>query len=164
MVDESAIPVSEWPCVRSPIIYLCDVVRCNTRMAFCCLSTFSFPPNDDDDDDDAASCAYTSRRRRRPTDRPTNDTPPNKRTNREAALSDLGRGQVAAACGHLLGSSSASDRADADAGSSRAAGATPTVVRYSLAASSADTADIVGKELGIGRDRLVPEFNYMDPR
>ena len=97
------------------------------------------------------------------TDRPTNDTPPNKRTNREAALSDLGRGQVAAACGHLLGSS-ASDRADADAGSSRAAGATPTVVRYSLAASSADTADIVGKELGIGRDRLVPEFNYMDPR
>jgi hypothetical protein len=44
-------------------------------MAFCCLSTFSFPPNDDDDDDDAASCAYTSRRRR-PTDRLTNDTPP----------------------------------------------------------------------------------------
>lgn len=40
----------------------------------------------------------------------------------------------------------------------------PTVVRYSLAASSMDTTDIVGSELKIGRNSLVPEFNYMDPR
>ena len=40
----------------------------------------------------------------------------------------------------------------------------PTVVRYSLAASCIDTSNIIGRELKLGRDRLVPEFNFMDPR
>ena len=40
----------------------------------------------------------------------------------------------------------------------------PTVCRYSLAAAAIDTANLVGRELKLGRDRLVPEFNYMDPR
>ena len=40
----------------------------------------------------------------------------------------------------------------------------PTVVRYSLAAACIDAADVVGSELRVGRDRLVPEFNYLDPR
>ena len=33
-----------------------------------------------------------------------------------------------------------------------------------MAAAAIDSANIVGEELNIGRDRLVPEFNYMDPR
>lgn len=68
-------------------------------------------------------------------------------TNREAALSDKGEDEVRQAC-HLL----------------KEAGIAPSIVRYSLAASSIDTANIVGAEFNIGRDRLVPEFNYMDPR
>lgn len=68
-------------------------------------------------------------------------------TNREAALSELGEVQVREACRYL-----------------KSTGSTPTVVRYSLAASSVDSANIVGEELRVGRDRLVPEFNYMDPR
>jgi len=43
-------------------------------------------------------------------------------------------------------------------------GVTPTIVRYSLAASAIDSADIIGKELKVGRNNLVPEFNFMDPR
>ncbi len=43
-------------------------------------------------------------------------------------------------------------------------GVSPTVVRYSLAAASVNSANLVGEELRVGRDRLVPEFNYMDPR
>lgn len=68
-------------------------------------------------------------------------------TNREAALSEVGEEEVRRACNLL-----------------KASGITPTVVRYSLAASCIDTANIVGEELKIGRDRLVPEFNYLDPR
>ncbi|KAL7535143.1 hypothetical protein ACHAXR_006298, partial [Thalassiosira sp. AJA248-18] len=68
-------------------------------------------------------------------------------TNREAALSELGEEQVTEACRYL-----------------KSTGIQPTVVRYSLAAASIDSANIVGEELNIGRDRLVPEFNYMDPR
>lgn len=68
-------------------------------------------------------------------------------TNREAALSDKGEDEVRRSC-HLL----------------KEAGIAPSIVRYSLAASSIDTANIVGAEFNIGRDRLVPEFNYMDPR
>jgi len=68
-------------------------------------------------------------------------------TNREAALSDLGDEQVREACRYIKEYASQ-----------------PTVVRYSLAAASIDSANIVGDELKIGRDRLVPEFNYMDPR
>eukprot|EP00804_Cyclotella_cryptica_P001723 CCRYP_009100-RC/>CCRYP_009100-RC protein AED:0.04 eAED:0.04 QI:96/1/1/1/0.71/0.62/8/2625/521 len=68
-------------------------------------------------------------------------------TNREAALSEFGESQVRNACKMLLSS-----------------GISPTVVRYSLAAACVDSANIVGEELKVGRDRLVPEFNYMDPR
>lgn len=68
-------------------------------------------------------------------------------TNREAALSEVGEEEVRRACNLL-----------------KASGITPTVVRYSLAASCIDTANVVGEELKIGRDRLVPEFNYLDPR
>eukprot|EP00956_Cyclotella_meneghiniana_P043424 scaffold269738_cov79-Cyclotella_meneghiniana.AAC.1 len=67
-------------------------------------------------------------------------------TNREAALSELGESQVRDACKFLASQD-----------------ITP-IVRYSLAAASVDSANIVGDELKIGRDRLVPEFNYMDPR
>ena len=95
-------------------------------------------------------------------------------TNREAALSELGDVQVRNACRFL-----------------KSQDITPTVVRYSLAAASVDSANIVGEELKVcrkiqffedvkcihcahdsvlsecyhywqvGRDRLVPEFNYM---
>jgi len=68
-------------------------------------------------------------------------------TNREAALSEQGQIQIEDACRKL-----------------KEDGIVPTIVRYSLAAASIDTANIVGKELKIGRDRLVPEFNFMDPR
>jgi len=68
-------------------------------------------------------------------------------TNREAALSPKGIEQVERMCEEL-----------------RADGVSPTVVRYSLAAAAIDSADIIGKELKVGRDRLVPEFNFMDPR
>ena len=40
----------------------------------------------------------------------------------------------------------------------------PTVVRYSLAASCIDTANVVGRELRLGSDRLVPEFTFLDQR
>ena len=68
-------------------------------------------------------------------------------TNREAALSGKGIEQVCEMCKEL-----------------RSDGLAPTVVRYSLAAAAIDSADIIGNELNIGRDRIVPEFNYMDPR
>ena len=54
------------------------------------------------------------------------------RTNREAALSELGEEQVLEACEFL-----------------KASGINPTVVRYSLAASSIDSANIVGEELSV---------------
>ena len=68
-------------------------------------------------------------------------------TNREAALSEQGEEEVRQACNLL-----------------KKSGLNPSIVRYSLAASSIDTANIVGAEFNIGRDRLVPEFNYLDPR
>ena len=54
------------------------------------------------------------------------------RTNREAALSVKGIEQVEEACLQL-----------------KEQGIVPTIVRYSLAAASTDTADIVGKELKV---------------
>jgi len=68
-------------------------------------------------------------------------------TNRESALSEKGIEQVCEVCKEL-----------------RSDGLAPTVVRYSLAAAAIDSSDIIGKELKVGRDRIVPEFNYMDPR
>lgn len=70
-----------------------------------------------------------------------------KRTNRESALSPNGVQQVEELCNVL-----------------RQEKVNPTVLRYSLAAAAMDTADIVGKEIKIGRNNLVPEFNFMDPR
>jgi broad specificity phosphatase PhoE len=40
----------------------------------------------------------------------------------------------------------------------------PTLVKYSLAASCIDAAMIVGQELKLGTDRIVPEFTFLDPR
>ena len=68
-------------------------------------------------------------------------------TNREAALSDLGARQVVEACRYL-----------------KKEGIQVTQGRYSLAAASADTADIVVDQLNLGRDRVVPEFTYLDGR
>ena len=68
-------------------------------------------------------------------------------TNREAALSSEGVKQVEAASQVL-----------------KEQDIVPSVIRYSLAASAMDTADILGSELQVGRNRLVPEFNFMDPR
>jgi hypothetical protein len=69
-------------------------------------------------------------------------------TNREDALSPDGQEQVQAACQVII-----QDEASF-----------PTIVKYSLAAACIDAADIVGRELEIGRDRLVPEFTFLDPR
>ena len=63
-------------------------------------------------------------------------------------MSELGAEQVKEACRYIKSSGVSS----------------PTVVRYSLAAASIDSANIIGEELRVGRDMLVPEFNYMDPR
>jgi broad specificity phosphatase PhoE len=68
-------------------------------------------------------------------------------TNRDSALSDEGISQVEATCQYL-----------------KEIDINPTIVMYSLAASSMDTANIIGRELRLGRDRLVPEFTYLDPR
>lgn len=45
-----------------------------------------------------------------------------------------------------------------------AAGLSPTVAYHSLAANSMDTADLVARELKLGREKLLPEFTYLDPR
>jgi len=68
-------------------------------------------------------------------------------TNREAALSSKGIEQVRAACEMM-----------------RAKDTVPSLVKYGLPASSMDTANIVSETLKIGKDRLVPEFTFLDPR
>eukprot|EP00536_Pseudo-nitzschia_multiseries_P005332 jgi/Psemu1/190279/e_gw1.99.74.1 len=40
----------------------------------------------------------------------------------------------------------------------------PTVVYHSLAANGMDTGDYLARELRLGRDRLLPEFTYLDQR
>eukprot|EP00537_Pseudo-nitzschia_pungens_P007610 CAMPEP_0172360172 /NCGR_PEP_ID=MMETSP1060-20121228/4249_1 /TAXON_ID=37318 /ORGANISM="Pseudo-nitzschia pungens, Strain cf. cingulata" /LENGTH=793 /DNA_ID=CAMNT_0013082091 /DNA_START=186 /DNA_END=2567 /DNA_ORIENTATION=+ len=40
----------------------------------------------------------------------------------------------------------------------------PTVVYHSLAANGMDTGDYIARELRLGRDRLLPEFTYLDQR
>lgn len=67
-------------------------------------------------------------------------------TNRDDALSPDGQAQIQEACGIL------------------AATVKPTIVVYSLAAASMDTANIIQQELQMGRDRIRPEFTFMDPR
>jgi broad specificity phosphatase PhoE len=68
-------------------------------------------------------------------------------TNRDARLSDIGSDQVRNAA-RLLEENNVE----------------PTIVLYSLAASSMDSSNILGEELQIGRDRLVPEYYNLDPR
>jgi broad specificity phosphatase PhoE len=68
-------------------------------------------------------------------------------TNRDSALSPSGQKQVVGACGAMALS-----------------GRAPTVVRFSLAASCIDSADAVARELRLGRDRVVAEYTYLDPR
>ena len=45
-----------------------------------------------------------------------------------------------------------------------AAGINPSVVKYSLAAKCVDAANVVATTLLVGRNRIVPEFTFMDPR
>lgn len=40
----------------------------------------------------------------------------------------------------------------------------PTLIRYSLAASATQSANIASTELKVGYDRVIPEFTLMDPR
>jgi len=68
-------------------------------------------------------------------------------TNREAALSDLGRLQIEKTCQTLISQ-----------------GISPTAGRYSLAAACMDSAEIIGRKLKMPSDKLMPEFTYMDPR
>ena len=69
-------------------------------------------------------------------------------TNREDALSDpVGRDEVCASVQQL-----------------KSLERLPTVIKHSLAAASIDTANIVGQELKLGRDRIVPEYTFLDPR
>ena len=68
-------------------------------------------------------------------------------TNREAALSDKGIAQIQAVCDKL-----------------EQAQINPSVIKYSFAASSMDTATIVADRLKVGQNKVVPEFNFMDPR
>lgn len=66
-------------------------------------------------------------------------------TNREAALSELGNLQVRDACKYLISQ-----------------GINPTVVRYSLAAASVDSAYIVGEELKVSFASVFVGFALQD--
>ena len=69
-------------------------------------------------------------------------------TNREAALSDLGIQQVEDSIAQQLIPNNIN----------------PSIIRYAIAASSTDTTNLVARALNVGRDKLVPEFNYLEPR
>jgi len=68
-------------------------------------------------------------------------------TNHEDTLSPLGVEQVQDACREMM-----------------ARDINPSVVKYSLAAKSMDSANVVASEMKIGRNRIVPEYTFMDPR
>ena len=40
----------------------------------------------------------------------------------------------------------------------------PTVAYHSLSANGMDTADLVARQLQLGREKLLPEFTYLDQR
>lgn len=40
----------------------------------------------------------------------------------------------------------------------------PTIAYHSLAANGMDTGDLIARELNLGREKLLPEFTYLDPR
>ncbi|GKY99871.1 hypothetical protein MPSEU_000940800 [Mayamaea pseudoterrestris] len=78
-------------------------------------------------------------------------------TNRnDDALSLLGQEQVLEACQELL-------IANANVESSTQS-LLPTLIVHSLAASSMDTANLVASQLKLGRDRIMPEYTFLDPR
>ena len=66
-------------------------------------------------------------------------------TNRENALSPAGVKEAGEATAMMMGN-------------------TPTIIKHPLAASTIDTANIVSQKLRLGRDRVVPEFTFMDGR
>ena len=68
-------------------------------------------------------------------------------TNRDDALSELGTSQVEEACNMMMTN-----------------GINPSVVKYSLASKCIDAANIVATKMMVGRNRIVPEFTFMDPR
>lgn len=68
-------------------------------------------------------------------------------TNRNDALSPNGIEQVEAASRNML---------ERDIN--------PSVLKYSLAAKSMDTANIIATQMLVGRNRLIPEYTFMDPR
>lgn len=68
-------------------------------------------------------------------------------TNRDDALTTLGIAQVENACIDMMEN-----------------GINPSVVKYSLASKCIDSANIVATKMMIGRNRIVPEFTFMDPR
>mmetsp|Transcript_9952 Transcript_9952/g.12541 ORF Transcript_9952/g.12541 Transcript_9952/m.12541 type:complete len:498 (+) Transcript_9952:98-1591(+) len=68
-------------------------------------------------------------------------------TNRDDALSSTGIEQVEAACIDMIKHDEY-----------------PSVVKYSLAAKSIDTANIIATQMQVGRNRLIPEYTFMDPR
>lgn len=68
-------------------------------------------------------------------------------TNTEDGLTEPGLMQVEEACGQLMASN-----------------INPSVIKYSLASKCIDTANAVANTLLVGRNRVVPEFTFMDPR
>jgi len=41
---------------------------------------------------------------------------------------------------------------------------TPGIIKFSLAASCIDSSNVIGNVFNLGRDRIVPEFTFLDPR
>jgi len=41
---------------------------------------------------------------------------------------------------------------------------TPTIIKFCLATKAAETAQLVAEELNLGRDRVIPEFTFLDGR
>ena len=68
-------------------------------------------------------------------------------TNRENSLVDEAQQAIVDACQKM-----------------KDAGQSPTVAYHSLAANGMDTGDLVARTLLLARDRLLPEFTYLDPR
>mmetsp|Transcript_37887 Transcript_37887/g.43275 ORF Transcript_37887/g.43275 Transcript_37887/m.43275 type:complete len:364 (+) Transcript_37887:109-1200(+) len=68
-------------------------------------------------------------------------------TNREAALSPKGVKQVEQAATFLKSNN-----------------IFLTSIRFAIGANSAESADIIGRELNVGRSNIVPEYNYLEPR
>ncbi|KAL3796927.1 hypothetical protein HJC23_000680 [Cyclotella cryptica] len=68
-------------------------------------------------------------------------------TNRDDALTTEGVIQVEDACSDMM-----------------LKDINPSVVKYSLASKCIDTANIVATRMMVGRNRIIPEFTFMDPR